>query len=133
VTPAETAKLLALCAAYDNRTTGRADTAAWHQVVGDFTYADAQAAVVAYYRDNRERIMPADVRRGVSAIRRARVERVRDEDLVPDAHLMSDPRAILRVLQARRDLVLNGMSPDDAIRHSFDPKVVDAESRYELN
>lgn len=121
MTPAETVKLLGLCAAFDNRTIGRADAAAWHEIVGEYPFSDAREAVIAYYRDQRDRIMPSDVRRGVSVIRRARVERLRDEDLIPDADLMLGPRMVARALQLRRALVLDGMSVEDAARHPVDP------------
>jgi hypothetical protein len=129
----EIGALLAICATFDYRNPGTVDLEAWEAVLGDLTFADAREAVLAYYRANRERIMPADVRRGVSVIRRARVERVRDEDLLPDAHPTLSPAMIARVLQARRALVLNGMSPQDAIRHAFGAKVVDGRARSELN
>lgn len=70
----ETIDLLGTCAGFDQRTIGRTDAVAWHAVLGDLPLNDSQAAVIIYYRDNRERIMPADIRKRVLAIRRERLE-----------------------------------------------------------
>ena len=67
--PADAAILLAKCAAFDNRTVGRADAEAWAEALDDVRLPDALAAVTVWYRDNRERIMPADVRRLVAEAR----------------------------------------------------------------
>jgi hypothetical protein len=61
MTPAETAKLLAFAAAYDQRTIGETDVLAWHYIIGHRQLADALEAVKQYYAKHRERIMPADV------------------------------------------------------------------------
>lgn len=73
MTPAQIAELLGMCAAFDRRTVGRADVTAWHLVLGDLDNHDAQQAVADHYRETREWIMPADVRRGVKTIREARI------------------------------------------------------------
>ncbi|MEU1736496.1 hypothetical protein [Streptosporangium sp. NPDC020145] len=75
MTPEETIDLLSLAASFDRRTVGRADVMAWHAAVGDLDFADARDAVVAHYRDNREWIMPADVRKRVKAVREERLAR----------------------------------------------------------
>lgn len=74
MTPAQTAELLGMCAAFDRRTVGRADVTAWHLVLQDVDYTDAQQAVADHYRDNHDWIMPSDVRAGVRRIRDARIE-----------------------------------------------------------
>lgn len=63
MTPDETARVLAKCAAYDRRTTGRADVAAWHEALQDVDFEAALTAVAKHYRDTTEWIMPAHIRR----------------------------------------------------------------------
>jgi hypothetical protein len=75
MTPEETVDILTAAAAFDRRTVGRGDVAAWHAVIGDLDFADAQAAVMAHYRESRDWIMPADVRKLVKAMRRDRLDR----------------------------------------------------------
>jgi len=99
VTPAQTAALLAVCAAYDARTVGDADVAAWTAVLDGVDPADARDAVIAWYRDHRERIMPADV---VAHARRARAARLAAHpEPVPDAD-PGDPAAYIAALRAGR-------------------------------
>lgn len=71
----ETIDLLGVAAAFDQRNIGKADSLAWHAAIGDLDYADAQAAVIAHYRETRERVMPADVWKRVKAVRRDRIDR----------------------------------------------------------
>lgn len=75
MTPADTARVLAKAAAFDHRTIGRSDVAAWHEVLGDLAVDDALAAVTAHYRGTGERLMPSDVRRIVVAKRNERHDR----------------------------------------------------------
>ena len=63
MTPADIARLLGMCSAYDQRTVGQADITAWHHALGDLAVERAAEAVVEHYRNSRDRIMPADVRR----------------------------------------------------------------------
>lgn len=74
MTPDQTKAVLAKCAAYDQRTVGHTDVLAWHDAIGDLDYTDALTAVTRYYRDNRDRIYPADVRQQVLAIRNDRAQ-----------------------------------------------------------
>lgn len=69
----ETVDLLAMCAAYDQRTVGQVDVAAWQSVLEDIDSVDAQTAVKVHYAQTSRRIMPADVRHIVAAIRGARL------------------------------------------------------------
>ena len=71
----EASELVALMALYDNRKASDPDVVAWLKVIGDLDYADCETAILAHYRETRERIMPADVRIRVKALRRARLER----------------------------------------------------------
>ncbi|KSU52872.1 hypothetical protein [Microbacterium enclense] len=47
----EAAKLLAVAAGFDNRRPDDLATAAWRELLGDFTYEQCRAAIVAHYRD----------------------------------------------------------------------------------
>jgi hypothetical protein len=75
MTPAETARVLAKSAAYDNRTVGEVDVHAWHEVLEDVDYADALAAVTAHYRSSAAWIMPSHVRELAKAAKRDRLRR----------------------------------------------------------
>ena len=59
---ADTARVLTKISAYDRRTIGEADVAAWHEVLGDLEAGDCLAAVAAYYTTETRWLMPADVR-----------------------------------------------------------------------
>lgn len=69
----DTNKVLAKMAAYDRRTVGIADVAAWHEIIGDLDYDDCLTAVRDHYTESREWCMPADVAERVKAIRRDRL------------------------------------------------------------
>ena len=75
----EIGKLLGLMALADNRKPPEDDEgrqamiAFWLGMVGDLTYADAAQAVQGHYRESREWIMPADIRRLVADIRQERL------------------------------------------------------------
>lgn len=80
MTPSEAAQLLGHCAAFDNRTVGKADAHAWAAALHDVPLDnDARAAVARFYGTppvkpgERLWIMPADVRAGRLAIRRERL------------------------------------------------------------
>lgn len=90
-------KLLGKVASFDLRTTGPADIIAWGQVLGDLDYGDCELAVLAHYRDSRERIMPADIRSAVKAIQAERLER----SLVPPPphELTDNPAEYIRALR----------------------------------
>lgn len=83
----ETIDLLATCAAYDRRTIGKTDAVAWHAIVRDLPFADAQQAVFDHYSESREWIMPADVRTRVKRKQRDEHDRGRIKQLLdPDAY-----------------------------------------------
>lgn len=71
----ETIDLLTVAAVFDFRTIGEADACAWHAALGDLDFGDSRTAVIGHYRDSRERVMPADIRQRVKAIRRDRLDR----------------------------------------------------------
>jgi hypothetical protein len=62
VTRSEVATLLAKCAAYDRRTIGDADVAAWFDALVDVPFADASAAVTEHYTRTSVWIGVAEVR-----------------------------------------------------------------------
>jgi len=74
MTPAETAKVLAKAAAYDQRTVGEADVLAWHEIVGDLDFQDALAAVARHYAETDRRLMPVHLRNHANRVRLERVE-----------------------------------------------------------
>jgi hypothetical protein len=69
VNRAETAQLLTIAAAVDKRTIGDVDVVAWHRLLVDADYGAACAAVVAWQREHREPVMPADILAGIRAAR----------------------------------------------------------------
>jgi hypothetical protein len=74
----DTAKLLAFCAAYDQRTIGDADVLAWAEAlespwVPNIDLDEAQEAVVAHYQETTQRIGVADVLKRVKTWRAERL------------------------------------------------------------
>jgi len=67
--------ILTVAAVFDFRSIGEADAVAWHTVLGDLDFTDARTAVLAHYTEKCDRIMPADIRQRVKAIRRDRLDR----------------------------------------------------------
>lgn len=74
MTPAQTARVLAAAAAFDQRTVGHADVAAWHAALGELDYEDARDAVTRHYRRTAERVMPVHVLEHASDIRTERAQ-----------------------------------------------------------
>lgn len=103
MTNQEVAKILALCAAFDQRTGGIEDVQAWALVIGDLDAADAADAVVDWYKRNRTRIMPSDVRDFVDEVRADRLARnpISAEELTDAARF--DGNEYRRQMQALRD------------------------------
>ena len=107
-------KLIGLMALYDNRKADDpADVVAWLKVVGDLAYRDAEAAVVGHYRESRERIMPADIRQRVAAIRAARLEAA-GPVRIPEK-LADRPLEAREWLQQTRRAIADGQEPPRAI------------------
>jgi hypothetical protein len=70
MSPADAGKLLALCAAFDNRKpdpSGMA-AAAWADALGGLSFEDCAAGIRAHYRKTDRYIMPAHVRQEVDRI-----------------------------------------------------------------
>jgi hypothetical protein len=78
--PAEVARVLAKAAAFDQRTVGAADVAAWHEAIGDLDAGDALAAVTRHYRSADQRIMPSHLRQLVVEIDRERRRALREAE-----------------------------------------------------
>ncbi len=75
MTPAETARVLAAAAAFDQRTVGTADVAAWHAALSELDYADARDAITRHYRTTTDRVMPVHVLHFAEEIRSERAQR----------------------------------------------------------
>lgn len=101
----ETAELLALTAAYDQRTIGDADVLAWHDLLAATSLADARDIVRTHYATKRDRIMPVDVIDGVRKIRRERIERS-EHLLVPPGELT--PEGYRKWLLEARSQIADG-------------------------
>lgn len=97
MTPADIARLLAACAAYDRRTVGEMDIIAWHKAIGALDYADSLEAVARHYANSRDWIMPADVAAGVRAIRNDRAGQIHSEALALPSKFEDDALRDLRL------------------------------------
>ena len=109
----EASELVALMALYDNRKASDPDIVAWLKVIGDLDYADCETAVLAHYRETRERIMPADVRIRVKALRRERLSR----EIVPapPAEVTDEPGRYKAALEEGIHKIADGLSIPRAI------------------
>lgn len=79
MTPAEVARMLAQVQAFDRRTVGEADVAAWSLVLVDVELNDALQAVTRHYAESTEWLMPAHLRALVAEIRRERRRAINQE------------------------------------------------------
>lgn len=79
----ETAQMLAKVQAYDSRTVGEADVAAWRELLVDASLADCMEAVSRYFAEHTDRLMPAHVLRLVREIERQRAAAARDTGWAP--------------------------------------------------
>ena len=112
----ETSQLLALIALVDNRPVTPEVVVVWHELLDGITYAEAVAAMKAYYRDNAKWLMPAHIVEIVTASRREvsledgrRKRQMRDwlTELGIDwvQYEAGDPDTIAQVEQARQQAV----------------------------
>lgn len=104
----EASELVALMALYDNRRASDPDVVAWLKVIGDLDHADCETAVLAHYQETRERIMPADVRTRVKAIRRDRL--AREIVPAPPAEMTDKPGRYQTWIQASVKRIADGFS-----------------------
>lgn len=72
MTPGDAARVLAKAAAFDQRTVGDADIAAWAEALDDIDLGDALAAVTRHYSTSTDRLMPVHVIRIAADLVRAR-------------------------------------------------------------
>lgn len=68
-------RLLAYCAAMDNRNVTEETVVAWLATIGDLDVSDAMTAAREHYRERAEYLTPAVLVKGVRKIRSARLER----------------------------------------------------------
>ncbi|MBC2903186.1 hypothetical protein [Streptomyces cupreus] len=111
MTPAETAELLGLCAAFDRRTIGRTDVAAWTTVLADIDLTAAKAAVTAHYATETRWIMPADIRQAVRQHRADTAADIQGPGLpaeIPDADPDNIP-AYLAAIRNQRHRAADGL------------------------
>jgi hypothetical protein len=117
MTPAETTRVLAACASFDQRTVGDFDTMAWHKAIGNLDFTDAVEAVARYYTHTRQRIMPSDVVEGVKQIRNERAQQAHHEILALPSRFEPDPERDQRIEQGVRqgvhELVARWAMPDE--------------------
>lgn len=71
----ETALVLAAAAAFDQRTIGETDVAAWHLVIGHLPREECVKAVAVHYATQTWRVMPANIIEGVRTARNDAHER----------------------------------------------------------
>lgn len=108
----ETALLLSLAAAFDQRTIGEADVLAWADLLAGVAYPDAQAVVKAHYATKRDRVMPVDVIDGVRKIRAERIARHEHELCPPPGLDGAGYRDWLR--QSRQEIADGTWQPPEA-------------------
>lgn len=113
MTKAQVARLLAVCAAFDQRTSGEEDDVAWLAAIGDLDFAEARDAVIGYYQENRERIMPSDIRQRVRDVHNARLAAVGDIEIPEE--LADKPIEARNWLQRQKDAIAAGKTPPHAI------------------
>ncbi len=128
MTPKETLQLLRTVAAIDHRTVGETDVTLWHAMLGDIALNDAQAAVIAYFRDSREWLMPADVRARVKRMRADRLAQV-PSPAPRSAEIDDNPGAYQAALKALIKSIADGKTTDTALAHSRDPSRPPEEAR----
>lgn len=112
MTPAQTAELLALAAAFDRRTLGKTDVLAWHTVLTDIDYEAAKQAVTQHYATETRWIMPADIRTAVHTTRANTAADYQGPGLpaeIPDAD-PDDWRAYLAAIRQQRIRAAEGLT-----------------------
>lgn len=121
----ETAQLLGLMSTFDSRTTGEADVAAWADLMAATALQDAVEAVKTHYRQSTNRIMPADVLKGVQGLRKGRLERA-DATFEPDCD-PDDTTEYMRQLRQHRTQIADGVEPQTPkeLPVVVDPKALD--------
>lgn len=98
--------LLALISAYDNRHVSEEVSAAWYDLLGPYTLAEAKHAVKKHFFESTEYLQPAHVVRIIKAERRARLSKV--ETIVPGRADMTDTATELATTKALTKAVASG-------------------------
>lgn len=102
----ETGELLALISAYDNRNFNKETTAAWYDLLSQYTLAEAKHAVKKHYAESRDWLMPADVLRIIKTERSRRLAKV--ETIVPSRADMTTTAAELATTKALSKAIASG-------------------------
>lgn len=110
--------VLAVAAAFDNRTVGIADSAAWFKVIGHLDQHEAEEAIIAHYAETTDRIMPAHVLTRVSKIRALRLAHAGPE-AVPDAD-PDDVAAYQAAIREGRWRTANGEAKPRPVRQAIE-------------
>lgn len=116
------AKVLTMCAAFDNRAAdvGGAVAALWAEALRDVRQADAEAAVIEHYKTSTEYARPAHL---LAIVKRYRTERWRahgplDLAATPPTELDDDVPGTLEWLRLYRKAVGEGATRELAARHA---------------
>jgi hypothetical protein len=107
-------RVLAVCAAFDQRRVGDIDAYAWSKALDDpLTYEDARDAVIEFYNEVADRrIMPADINKRVKD---KRTQRTRDVvPPPPPSELDDEPRAVIAWQRAYIRAIGDGLIAEEA-------------------
>lgn len=105
----DTSHVLAKIQAFNNRTFDKPAIMAWHETIGDLELTDCLTAVTNFFMDSKEWIMPSDIRHGVSAIRKKRVESIKqDVRLREDDEELDDMRLSIAKHKHLMNLIMSG-------------------------
>ena len=131
MTPKETLQLLRVVAAIDHRTVGETDVTLWHAMLSDISLDDAQAAVIAYFRDCSDWLMPADIRARVKRVRADRLARV-PSPAPRSPEIDDDPAAYRAALKAMIKSIADARTVHTALTTSREPSRPPEEARREI-
>jgi hypothetical protein len=92
MTKAETARLLALIAAFDKRTVGETEIEAWHLIIGHLDPQDCAEAVRQHFTDSTAYLMPAHIVKAATLAGERREGRRRVAEL--EAQRLAEQRQI---------------------------------------
>lgn len=124
--------VLAIAAAFDNRTVGDADCAAWYRVIGHLDQREAEEAIIAHYTETSDRVMPAHVLSRVGKIRALRLAHAGPE-AVPDVDDPDDWRAYQRALREGRWRTANGEMKPRPVLKAIEPVFRHIDSAWNRN
>lgn len=116
MTPADAAELLALAAAFDNRSTSEVAARAWAEALNpNVTLVDGKRIVVEHYARTRDWIMPADINAASRTMRLSRLDRMQTPE-PPSSLDADDVPAQLAWQRAYRGAIGDGHDEDAADR-----------------